>query len=287
MVGQKLFQKEGVQGKLKRAKDKVVEGIKPNFWKEVILTLNPKNYSHLPSRGVKRAFGHLLAVLLASFVIMSIVALPNIIDLPEDIKGELSKFEKLNITIDVEMSSPVKIKGGDPQIIVDTTGAFTELGSEKLLITEDNIFFRPYAMTRTYNLSEFKDLTTKKDELSTVLTLLAIILIPTVLITSFAMLLIKYIITILAASILLFVLARLIKKDIGFGKSVNIALFASTPMILVEVIFIPFNSKYLIPIFQLMGMNFYLITLFIYLSLMLFGSYFAARQKGGKIEWGF
>jgi len=274
--------------KIKDAKEHLVKGVNPAFWKSVILTLHPKSYSELSSRSVRKGFTYLLALLFASFIIMSVISLPNIINLPGYIDNELSKFSKLNISIDAEMDSPVKLTKDDPQIIIDTTGTNTELGEEKLLITEDNIYYRPYAFAKTYNLSEFKDLTQKKDEISNLLTVAALLLIPTILLTSYVMFFIKYAITILVASLLIFLTARIIKKDISIKRSLNTALYAATPIILIEVIFIPFNSKYLIPLFQMLGMNFYLITLLIYLSLIISGSYFAAKhKKGDKIAWGF
>ncbi len=279
---------ERTRSKLKGAKERVVKGVRPHFWKEVILTLHPQSYTELSSRSIRKGFMYILELLFASFIIMCIISLPNIINLPGYIEMELSRFDKLNITIDAEMNSPVKLTQEDPQIIIDTTGKTTELGDEKLLITEDYVYYRPYAMTRTYNLSEFKEITTKKEEISKALTFLAILLIPTILITSYIMFLIKYIITIVAAALLLFIIARIVKKDIGLKRSVNTAIYAATPIVLIEVIFIPFNSRYLIPVFQIMGMNFYLITLIIYISLVAFGSYFAAKhKKGDKIEWGF
>jgi hypothetical protein len=279
---------EKTRGKLKGAKETVIKGVKPHFWKEVILTLNTKSYTELSSRSIRKGFMYILALLFASFIIMCIISIPNIIHLPGYIESELSRFDKLNITIDSEMNSPVKLMRDDPQIVIDTTGKTTELGDEKILITEDNIFYRPYGLAKTYNLSEFKDLTTKREEVSRLLTFGAILLMPTILITSYVMFFIKYAITIFIASLLLFLIARIAKKDIGIKRSINTALYAATPMVLIEVVFIPFNSKYLVPLFQVMGMNVYLITLIIYILLVAFSSYFAAKhKKGDKIEWGF
>jgi len=276
------------KGKLKDAKEHLVKGVNPTFWKKVAITLHPKSYSELSSRSIRKGFMYLIALLFASFIIMSIISLPNIINFPDYVEGELSRFDKLNITIDAEMSSPVKLTREDPQIIIDTTGKSTELGEEKLLITNESLFYRPYALTKTYNLSEFKDLTEKKEEVSKLITLFAILLIPTILITSYIMFLIKYAVTIVVASLLILIIGRIAKKDLGFKRSINTALYAITPVVLIEVIFIPFNSKYLIPLFQVMGMNFYLFTLIIYISLIAFSSYFAAKhRKGDKIEWGF
>ena len=279
---------EKTRRKLKGAKETVVKGVNPAFWKQVILALHPRNYTGLSSRSIRKGVMYIIALLFASFIIMCIISLPNIISLPGYIENELSRFDKLNITIDAEMNSPVKLTREDPQIIIDTTGKTTELGDEKVLITDSMLYYRPYGTTKEYNLSEFKDPTTKSEELSRLLAFGAILLLPTILITSYVMFLIKYAATILIASLLIFLIARIAKKDMGIKRSINTAIYAATPMVLIEVVFIPFNSKYLVPLFQMMGMNFYLITLIIYISLIAFSSYFAAKhRKGDKIEWGF
>ena len=273
-----------VKEKVKSAKGKVAKTVRPGFWKKVMWTMHPKTYSDLSEVKVKKSFKYLLGLLLASFILMCIISLPNIIEMPDYIKGELSKFDRFNISIDIEMSEPVTITQGDPQIIVDTVTNRTEMGKEKLLVTDEQISYRPYGKTRTQNISEFEDLTAKKDELSRGITFLAILLIPSLLITAYLMFLIKYIITILIFTIILFVGIRMIKKDIPILKSLNTSIYAATPMILLEIIFIPYNPKYLYPIFQFMGLNFYLVTLLIYLVLAFAGAYFASGKKKKKGE---
>jgi hypothetical protein len=273
-----------VSDKVKKAKGKVVKTVRPGFWKKVMWTLHPKTYSDLSEVRVKKSFNYLLALLLASFILMLIVSIPALINMPEYLKEELNKFETFNISIDIEMSEPAMFTEKDPQVIIDTTTDRTELGREKVLITDEVISYRPYGKTRTTDISEFEDLTNKKEETAVFLTFLAILLIPSILITAYLMFLIKYLVIILVFTLLLFISVRIAKKDLGFKKAFNTALYAATPMILLEVILIPFNSKYLVQIFQIMGMNFYLVTLLIYLVLVSSAAYFAAQKKRKKGE---
>ncbi len=267
--------------KVKKVKAKVAKTVRPGFWKQVILTLTPRNYSGLSTRSIRGGVKYILALLFASFIIMCIMAMPKIASMPNYIESELSKFDKLNISIDIETSSPVGIPGENPQIIIDANSEAV-MGDEKLLITGDYLFYRPYGVTKAYNISEYGDVTIKKQDISRLLTLLVIILIPTLLITAYLLFLVKYIITILALAVILFIVLRLMKKELGFFKSLNIAIYAATPMILLEVIFIPLSAKYLYPIFQFIGMNYYAITLALYVLLAAFGSYFAMKYPKGK-----
>jgi hypothetical protein len=267
--------------KVKKAKHKVARTVRPGFWKHVLLALTPKTYSELSSKKIRDGVKYIFALLFASFIIMCILALPRIAAMPNYIETELSKFDKLNISIEMETSSPVRITGEDPQIMIDA-GADAAIGDEKLLITGDQLIYRPYGIAKTYNISEYSDVTAKKQEISRLMTLLVIILIPTILITSYIMFLVKYIITIIVLAVLLFIALRMMKKELSFFKSLNVAIYAATPMILLEIIFIPFNSNYLYSLFQFMGMNYYAITLGLYVLLAGFGSYFAMKNPKSK-----
>lgn len=269
--------------KARKAKARVAGTIRPGFWKQVMLAFSPKNYSELSERSAKKGVKYILALLLASFIIMCIMAMPKIMVMPQYIESELANFEKLNISIEMETSTPVRITGEDPQIIIDSEER-EAMGDEKLLIAGNYLYYKPYGATRAYNISEYSNVLSSKKKVSRLVAFAAILLIPTILITSYIMFLVKYAITIAAFALLLFVFLRIAKRDLGLKKSLNVAIYASTPMILIEVIFIPFNSKYLVPLFQFMGMNYYLATLAIYAALALPASYFAMKKKKKKKE---
>jgi hypothetical protein len=281
----------------KKVKSKVAKTIRPNFWRKVIRSLNPPNYADLSEIRIRRGASYVMGVLLAAFIIMVIISLPKITAMPGYIESELSKFDKLNISIDIEMSAPISFTSEDPQIIIDTENNRTEMGSEKLLITDKYIYYRPYGRTKEQNISELEDLTAKKVEISRLITLLIVILMPTILIILYIMSLIKYAITIAVVALLLYIVLRIAKKNLGIRKSINTAIYASTPMILIEVIFIPFNSKYLVQMFQFMGMGFYLVTLLIYILFAFSCAYFALKNPKEKkreeyptvekVEWDF
>lgn len=268
-----------VKDNLNKAGRKVRKTIKPSFWKLVISTMHPKRYEDLSERRIKKGVGYLVSILFASFLIMAVISIPKIISMPSYIEGELSKFETLNTSMDIKMSEPIILPKEDPQIIIDTETKNRSMGKEKILITKDLLHYRPYGRQKAYNISEYSDLTNKKDELSRTITFLAILLIPSILITAYALFLFKYAVTIIIFTLIIFASIRLAKKDLPFLKSLNTAIYASTPMILLEVIFIPYNSNNLIPMFQFMGLNFYLIPLLIYSVLLSISAFFAAKEK--------
>lgn len=274
--------KINLQHKIKSAQHKAARTVNLNFWKKAAYSMHPKSYAELSSRKIRDGPKYLLSILFAAFILMSIIFIPKVISMDDYISSELSKFEVLSINISEEMSSPIEMPGKNPQIIIDTADSSREMGNEKVLIAGSSLYFRPYGKVRSYNLSEFKDITSKKDETSGLLTFFAVMLVPTILITSYAMFFVKYTVTILIAAVLLFAGLRLAKKDLGILKCLNIAVYASTPMVLIEVISIPFNSNMLMQVFQVMGVNFYLVTLLIYLVFASACGYLAAGKNKGK-----
>ncbi len=263
---------------LRHAKNRVTDTIRLNFWKKVLLAMHPRQYSELSARSLKSGIVFILSLMLASFIVMALVSAPRLLSMNSYIESELSKFSELNISISAKTSEPVMIAGEDPQIIIDTSITSPEMGSEKALVTEEFMVYRPYGRQRVINFSEFKDITAKKSEASRLIVFIFILLIPTLFITAYAMLLAKYAITITAFALVLFAGVRIAKKDLGIKKALNTAIYAATPMIFLEIVLMPFNSKYLVPVFQFMGMNFCLITLLAYALLGVSASYFAAKH---------
>jgi hypothetical protein len=288
--------KTSLHHQIKSAQHKAAKTVNLNFWKKAAYSLHPKSYAELSSRKIRDGPKYLLSILFAAFIIMSIIFIPKVLSMDDYISSELSKFELLNINISEEMSSPIEMPEKNPQIIIDTADSSREMGNEKILIAGSSLYFRPYGKVREYNLSEFKDITSKKDETSGLLTFFAILLIPTILITSYVMFFVKYVVTILVGALLLFIGLRLAKKDLSILRLLNIAVYASTPMVLIEVISIPFNSNYLVQVFQVMGINFYLVTLLIYIVFASVCAYLTAGKKKEKkkgyatmeeVEWEF
>jgi hypothetical protein len=280
---------------LKKLRDSMKKGMEIGYLKEAAAAFSPKKYSSLGMHSVWHGAKYVMIIMLLAFLLMSVISVPMLFRIPGTISSELGKFDTLNFTGDVEMSAPVMFTETDPQIIIDTTGQITEMTTEKLLITEDFLLYRPYNKIVKINISELQDVTGHTKELSNLITFITILIIPSILITSYIVFLIKYIILILLMTLVVFVFSRMIKKDIGIRKSLMTAIYASTPMIIMEVLFIPFNSRYLIHFLQILGVNFYLIPILLFLSLAVFASFFAGKNPKGsekfveveEVEWDF
>lgn len=226
---------------LRKIKEKVGKGVRSGYLREMAASVHPKNYSSLASNSVWHGLKYIMVIMLISFLVMSLISVPKIFGLPSAISSQLQKFDRLNISADVEMRSPVLFPESNPQVVIDTTGNTRAMSSEKLLVTNDSLYYRPYNSIVRVELAELEDVTEYKESLSNLLTFIAVLVIPSFLITSYLVFLIKYIVLVLAGCIAVFVFSRLIKKDIGIRRSLMVAAYASTVMIVIEVLFVPFN----------------------------------------------
>ncbi len=279
----------------KKIKEGVKEGVRSGYLREMFKSFSPKSYSHLATNSVWHGIKYLLIIMMIAFLLMAVISIPSLFGMPSAITAQLDKFEKLNFTADIEMNSPVMFTESDPQIIIDTTGQTMNMTTEKVLITDDFLAYRPYNKMVKINMSELREVTNYKEDMSNMITFLIVLVIPSLLITLYMIHLIKYAVLILAMTIIVFIFSRLIKKDVGLRKSLMVAVYASTIMVVIEVLFMPFSSIYLLPMLQILGVNFYFLTLLLYLFLALFAVYFASRgpkkEKGyvevEEVQWDF
>lgn len=280
--------------KMKQVKDAAQKIRKTSYIREAALSLNPRRYGELMGASVLHAIRYIALILLLLFIAMSIISLPKLFNLPEQITTELEKFDQVDIDLSVSMSAPATFFAGDPQIVIDTTGAATQIGAEKLLITKEFLAYRPYGKVEQIAVADLKQVTDHKQQISKLLTWLFVLILPSLLLTTYVLFFIKYTVLILMMTLIVFAYNRLIKKDKGVRNSFLIAAYAATAMMLIEVLFLPFSSTYLLPFLQIGGMNFYGVSLILYLALALFGSLNAHRKKAKedyvqveKVEWDF
>jgi len=237
--------------------------------KKIFYSINPKDIKNLSEGKIKKSFQHLFFVIFLCFIVMSIVSIPKLSMLSDNIQGQISNFDNLTIDIEADMNSPVIFTNQSQQIIIDTTKEWN-LTKEKLIITKDFIQYRPFKEVKKISTTDLKNLKENKETFSKVLTFLIVLALPSIIIISYIMFTLKYILISLITSLLAYIITRMYVKKIKLKRVLNIAIYSTSLMIFIEIISIPFGTKYLINLFQIMGMNFYLITLLIYFIVFIF-----------------
>jgi hypothetical protein len=193
-------------------------------------------------------------VLLLAFLLMILLALPALIKLPREISDQLAKFDELTLSGNFTMSSPIKIPKSEPVFVFDTSGAFTELTEERVLITKEKIFYRPFLKTHSQYTEQLKDLKKNRENVKRFIAALIFFILPSVVFYAFAVVWLKYFLMILALSIILFVLLDLTHWRRTWKELFVISCYASTLPVLVEVALKAVNSDLLMPILNISGL---------------------------------
>jgi hypothetical protein len=224
------------------------------FLTEVWQTFAWNHWADISEYSLGKALGFFSRILLLAFLLMLLLMIPALIKLPGVISEQLAKFDTLRLSSNVTMSSPVKLPRSDPLLILDTTGAYTALSSERVLITNDKIFYRPFFTTYDVNTEDLKDLKNNRDDVKAFLAMLAFFLLPSVLVYAYVFIWLKYFLLILALSIILFVVLDLTHWRRTWKELFVISCYSSTLPVLAEVIISAVNAHWLIPVLNVFGL---------------------------------
>ncbi len=179
------------------------------FFKEVWETFLPSKWDEISRRNAGKGVSFFTKVLVFAFVVMMLLAIPSMIKLPGEISGNLAKFDVLQLSGNFTMSSPIKIPKSEPFLVFDTSGAFTELTTERILITQEKIFYRPLIKTYSQHTEQLKDLKKNRENVKRFMAALVLFVLPSILFYASITVWLKYFLMILALSIILFVLLDL------------------------------------------------------------------------------
>lgn len=253
------------------------------FFKEVFETFSWSHWKVIAGRSVGNGLGFLSKILLLAFVVLILVNVPSLIKLPGEISNQLAKFEVLRLSGNVTMTSPIKLPKSEPVVILDTSGAYTELTTERLLITRDKIFYRPLFKTREQPVNELKDLKNNREQVKAFLAVLFFFLLPSVLFYAYVAVWLKYFLLIFVLSIVLFILLDLTHWRRTWKELFVIACYAATVPVLTEVIVGAINARWLIPVLSILGLvKLYLIPAVVLAVLTIGATLCAYYDRPGK-----
>ena len=220
---------------------------KLRFKERVLFSLIPDRYRILTTQPVTKSIKHFLAVLLISFIIMFLLFIPSIISLKSDMKSEISKFTLLNVSVDYDLTKSATFLENKIVIEPKDSNRTVMRENEMIFMTKDEIVynFAPGSDAKKIVKDKYVDLTARKDDVSTFLFGIFMMMLPAVLILGYLFLLIKFGLIILLVTIFAFVISRTIKFEVHFMDVLNIVLHASIFMIFLELVTKPFlNTIY-------------------------------------------
>ncbi|HLD43299.1 MAG TPA: DUF1189 family protein [Candidatus Nanoarchaeia archaeon] len=229
-----------------------------HFFKTIIETLSPHHYKIIASRKKRYVIAYFYSLIFFSLFLSLLIAAPAYTQSASRVDEALSKFSVLNLTVKMETTSPILIPSGNPYITIDTEGKVNRT-SEFVFADADGFAVHSFFATKNYKWSSFGDLLEKREFLKDILSVGFLASLPVLLFVLFIGYSIKYTM-VWAVSILLgYFLAKLMRLHVKFTRVIRVTGFASTWIILPELLIMPyFFQKYLFPL-SIFGFRIYVL----------------------------
>jgi hypothetical protein len=258
----------------------------PEFLKEIVYSFNPRKLDKYTNRSFGHCVGYLTMILAFSFVIMMICYAPQVGRLTGFVSEQISKFDAINVSGSVDMNSAIHIPEKKPVLTIDMTGEDVKPTTQRVIITKEYVLYSLLKGTQKVGTKQLLEPTKNKPMVSQVLALFIIFILPSIVFYSFLALWIKYFLLILIIGTLAFLLVDLTQYRKKWVKTIKLACFAAAPVIAIEVISIPFNTDWLIPLFRVAGIPVYVIGIVLLLILtglaVILTHYFKAKDGKNK-----
>lgn len=241
----------------------------PAFIKEVIWSFFPPRYRQLADKPFSKSLGYMSKVLLLAFVLAGILFVPKLFLLKDTFESELSKFENFNITSDVQQSDKITIPKHNPWVVVDLNSNLT-LTKEIIVIDSETIKYR-FLGIKSIPREQMKDISGNRAGASRFLAAILLLMLPGIALLLYIRTWLKYFFLIIVAGTFFFLIMELSRFRLQWKQMMNIASYALTAVIFIEVISAAITTAYLLPILRFLGVNIYAITTAIFAFMLIVG----------------
>lgn len=218
-------------------KQTVKETMKQNlqFFKTMWLALNPWRYDEARQLSTKNAFKYFFSFLFMIFVLSILLMLPSLVGF---VDKQLDNFETLEVSMNTSMKKAVVFPEKEPYITIDTRKPERELKEGTLLLTEENLHRKMFlGNVKKHALDPYNDLLSNEGIVIAAL----VLMLPSLLFLFYLGYAIKILILIFAVVLLGFIITRIVKFDVLLKDAIKTGLLAATPMIIIDLIRMPFG----------------------------------------------
>jgi len=205
------------------------------FFKTIWLALNPWRYDELRERRTWGIMKYFLSFVFLAFVLAVLLMLPAIGSFANN---QMSHFEQLKVTVNTTMKSPVVFPENNPYITIDTRTSEGKLKEGKFLITDDYLYRKMFLSNKVEKrpLGPYKELTNNE----WMVVLLLLLMTPSLLFLFYIGYTLKVLLVVLVAALLAWIVGRIAKFEIPYKEGFKAGLLAATPMIIIDLIRLPF-----------------------------------------------
>ncbi len=205
------------------------------FFRTIWLALNPWRYDELRERRTGGIFKYFFSFVFMAFVLAILFMLPTLATFAYN---QLSHFDVLEVKFNTSMNSPVVFPESRPYITLDTRQSEGTLKEGKHLITDEYIYSKKILSSQVERrpLGPYKDLLDNE----WAIVILLLLMLPSILFLFYIAYAVKVLLIVLAATLLAFIIGRIAKFEIPFTDGLKAGLLAATPMIIIDLIRMPF-----------------------------------------------
>ncbi len=257
------------------------------FFRKIVASFNPIDYEDLAAENVKSSFFYLAGIMLLAFVIMSLLFIPQALNISHTIDANLANFNSLKLSTDISQKSPLAL-GKEGDFVIDLNSNATDV-QKGTLVTSSRVIQHSWLGTSVYDISGYSDIVAHKDFYKGLAYRLLALMLPSLLILGYLYFLVKFAVLILLVSFVALIIVRISRYEVSFKSILNSTVYASTAAILVEMFTMPFKIP--IPYFRIEWMGYILSLVFLYLGIREIGFFekkeknrYAKRRQKGYIE---
>ena len=258
-----------------------------DFFRDIPCSLNGKNYGKLSERSMGSAMMYVTGLVMLAFLLMCIFGIPHLLSFGNYIDDQLQKIDKIQIDGKILMHDPIVYPENDPIIAIDATNNTKKAEAKNILITQEYFYWKPFiGETKKVKMADWFRNPESKKAIASFIFLFVLLVLPGFLFWWLVLILLKYLFIITLFAGLFFIILDLTSYRRPFKKVWNICAYASTLLIFIEVIFIPLGTDSLIPLFSIFwgSIQFYLVTLVLYLSVVILALLFAERGVDAPVS---
>jgi hypothetical protein len=207
----------------------------------------PKHYKELISQPLHQAIKYFFVALTLGLIIMFLFLIPLGIMYINSIESKTNNLSQFVINISVQQKDPV-VFTQKPLIVLDLSKE--NKTDEHVLINEHTIIYDKFFIfgQNEIQFRDYANLLQNMTSLKRILYIVFIALLPSLFFVLFIYFTIKYLAIALIASILGYFIVSISKQEIKYLAALKIALYATTLLILLDIVILPFYFFILLPV---------------------------------------
>ncbi len=261
----------------------------PELWHRIKISFNPYSYHEIADEEMRTTLTHVPLMVGVGFLIWLILVVPTLLTLADSIESQLSSFTKFELGGTVEAVDSFGLPLNNPKFVIDLTQE-RRIEKETVLLTKQYFYFNTLGGAKRIPINKITHPLEYRAEFAEFSLLAFLFFLPSILFYGYLGFLVKYALIIgITLAVVLFTCKVLLIIGMPVRRIINVTIYAATPMVLLETIVAPLKDALLFPLFDVMGVNFYALSLGIYLGLVISGLYAVehAELKASDGSWNF